>query len=123
MKNKFWLIILLLIIMASTAVGYEMGYKQGYKILTKDGSTMRKAIVIEGTYGERIINENFKIENAYGARGLSWTIRSRKTVKSDIYGKVYDVVVVDLKREGEVTFYFDITTPYVGKYGTTDLDR
>lgn len=108
---------------AGVASGYEMGYKQGYKILTKDGSTMRRAIVIAGTYGERIINENFKIENVYGTRGLSWTARSRKTIKSDIYGKVYDVVVVDLKREGEVTFYFDITGPYVKKYGTTDINR
>ena len=121
MFNKFLLVVLVIILICGPAYGYEMGYRMGYKILTKDGSTRRKAIIIEGNYGNRVVNENFQIGKTYGVRGISWTVRSRETVKSDLRGKIYDIVVIGLTGGGKVTFFFDITTPYIRQYGSVDV--
>ena len=102
-------------------IGHRMGYKKGYKVLTDDGSSKKDAIVIKGDYTELAKNEDFEICKDYGIVGIEWNRRKSRMMWDKADGKVYDVVLIEFRSGEEREVYFDITFPYVNKFGSDSV--
>ena len=97
-------------------MGHPMGRKMGHNVTFNDGSSKQDAIIIVGPYEQLEKNENFELgDRLEGIQGIGWTREKTTQVKDN--GKVYDIVVVKTQTGTNQTFYFDITAPFVGKYG------
>jgi len=96
--------------------GYKVGHSMGYNVTFNDGSSKQDAITIVGPYEQLEKNENFELgDRLEGIQGIGWTREKTTQVKDG--DKIYDMVVVKTQAGDNQTFYFDITVPFVEKYG------
>ncbi|MFH1380689.1 MAG: hypothetical protein ABIH57_00760, partial [Candidatus Omnitrophota bacterium] len=103
-------------------MGHPMGHELGYSVTFNDGAGKQSAIIIVGPYEQLKENENFELGSRLeGVQGIGWTREETTQVKDS--NKVYDVVVVKTQNGGNQTFYFDITAPFVEKYGQAAISE
>ena len=81
------------------------------KISGGDGSTREKAIIINAPSDKLGVDAEYNyLESIYGEQNVHWRLDEQKLfIKDDKY---YDVLIIELRNNQLLTFWFDINSFY-----------